>query len=543
MVKLFFPVKHRENLPIEFIKRVPILVNTNIVLIIYFFTASFTRYKSDPITNKTFFIAIVLTTGILFLTSLLLIRFRHYILAASVAMTGIFLNTLWIGIFVPVSSYMDLYRFSVYILAACSANILLSFRMIQYWIYSIASFIKFCAVSIFFYAPKAGGFEGDIKTIFIMLSMLYIGINAIFYLINKLSSSLLAIANAELQKNKEKADALNTLITNTKDTMKIGSDLVEYAHQSSQSSNQIQSELLAIVDSANKLSNDASCADETNRGIVDFAKKMMAAVDNQNTFLQETSSAVTEIMTTIQNIAQLAEQKKSIMNAVVNKIEAQGNEIKKLTEGFEAIQESSQSVLSVITSILDISEKTNMLAMNASIEAAHAGSAGKGFAVISGEIRKLSAETQVSTQLISQALARNQEVITTASDLIHRYTASLKDVIEDVRDTFNSFEEIIAGLSEINIGAKELTTATGHMVSISAETKDTISSITHQISDSSESIEHISSFACSLDARISNLKDDFARIESIIKQIKQIGDINIEQIKRLEAELDKIMEA
>ncbi|NMC33923.1 MAG: hypothetical protein GYA36_15885, partial [Veillonellaceae bacterium] len=319
-------------------------------------------------------------------------------------------------------------------------------------------------------------------------------------------------------------------------------NLVEYSEKSTQSSTEIRTELVSIADSAQKLSNDASCADTTNREIVDFAKKMQGAVDNQNSFLQETSSAVTEIMTTIQNIALLAEQKKSIMNSVVSKIESQGREIQKLTEGFEAIQESSHSVLSVVSSILDISEKTNMLAMNASIEAAHAGSAGKGFAVISGEIRKLSQETQVSTQSISEALSKNQEVIDLASDLIHRYTISLRDVIEDVRDTFNSFEEIIAGLSEINIGAKELTEATGNMVNISLDTRETIKSVTSQITDSSASLEHISAFSCALDERIAKLKNDFVSIESIIKEIKDIGHLNIEQIRRLEADLDDIMQ-
>ncbi|HPD80807.1 MAG TPA: methyl-accepting chemotaxis protein, partial [Spirochaetales bacterium] len=445
MIKLFFPLKHRENLPIEFIKRVPILINTNFILILYFVFASFTRYRADPEATRIFFIA-VLASCSSFVISLMLIRFKHYIIASTFSMLGIFLNSLWIGILLPLTNYMDLYRFSVYIIAASTVNILLSFRRLQIWLYSITTFAAFVCVSLFYYAPRFGGFTGEIRTIFTTLSMLYIAVTIVFFIINKISTDLLTVANVEMQKNKAKADALNELIRNTKNTMKVGADLVEYAGQSTASANQIKNELLSIADSARKLSTDATCADETNRGIVEFAQKMQEAVDNQNSFLQETSSAVTEIMTTIQNIAQLAEQKKSIMNAVVNKIEAQGNEIKKLTEGFEAIQESSRSVLSVISSILDISEKTNMLAMNASIEAAHAGAAGKGFAVISGEIRKLSSETQVSTQLISQALSRNQEVIDTASNLIHRYTASLKDVIEDVRDTFNSFEEIIAGL-------------------------------------------------------------------------------------------------
>ncbi len=540
MLSLFFPRKHRENLSIDYIKRVPILVYTNLILLLYFLVAAYSRYKADPVGAKAFLNA-VLATLTLFPVSLILVRLKLYLPASVASMLGIFLNTAWIGLLLPLSGYTDLYRFSVYIIASSTTNLLLSFRKSQTWAYSISCLLLFISVALLFYAPKLGGFQGEFKNAFTTLTMLYIAVTYVFYLINKLSSDLIVIANNEMKKNKDKADSLNDLISNAKESLKIGSNLVDYSEKSTQSSTEIRTELVSIADSAQKLSSDASCADTTNKEIVNFSKKMQAAVDNQNSFLQETSSAVTEIMTTIQNIALLAEQKKSIMNSVVNKIESQGREIQKLTEGFEAIQESSHSVLSVISSILDISEKTNMLAMNASIEAAHAGAAGKGFAVISGEIRKLSQETQVSTQSISEALSKNQEVIDLASDLIHRYTISLRDVIEDVRDTFNSFEEIIAGLSEINIGAKELTEATGNMVSISIDTRETIKSVAVQITDSSASLEHISTFSCALDERIVKLKNDFVRIESIIKEIKDIGHLNIEQIRRLEADLDGIM--
>ncbi|HOT58137.1 MAG TPA: hypothetical protein PLJ83_00580, partial [Spirochaetales bacterium] len=136
MIKLFFPLKHRENLPIEFIKRVPILINTNFILILYFVFASFTRYRADPEATRIFFIA-VLASCSSFVISLMLIRFKHYIIASTFSMLGIFLNSLWIGILLPLTNYMDLYRFSVYIIAASTVNILLSFRRLQIWLYSI----------------------------------------------------------------------------------------------------------------------------------------------------------------------------------------------------------------------------------------------------------------------------------------------------------------------------------------------------------------------------------------------------------------------
>lgn len=540
MLELFFPRKHREGLSIEYAKRVPVLTYTNLIILAYFIVAAYARYKADTETFRTFFVAVAFTE-VVFAASLVCVRLKLYNAASFVAMIGLFLNIAWIGILLPVTSEMDTYRFSVYIIASSTVNILISLTKIQVWIYNLSTLVLFATTVLFVYAPKLGGLAGEFRTSFIVLSILYITIMWVFHLIDKLSSDLIVIATNEMKKNKKRADQLNELISNAKESLRIGEDLVNYSEKGTENSIEVRNELLFIAESAKQLSNDASCADVTNKDIVDFATEMQVAVDNQNTFLEETSSAIAEIMTTIQNIAQLAEQKKSIMDKVVKKIEGQGREILKLTEGFADIQESSHGVLSVISSILDISEKTNMLAMNASIEAAHAGAAGKGFAVISGEIRKLSQETQVSTQSISAALAKNQEVIDIASGLINQFTFSLRDVIEDVRDTFNSFEEIIAGLGEITIGAKELTDAAGNMVNISGKTREAISGVTNQITGASTSIEHISSFSCQLDERISKLKEDFTSIENIIERIRNIGTLNIEQIQKLEDELDQIM--
>ena len=79
-----------------------------------------------------------------------------------------------------------------------------------------------------------------------------------------------------------------------------------------------------------------------------------------------------------------------------------------------------------------------------SIEAAHAGGAGKGFAVIAQEIRKLSDETKRSTQGISSALKENNEVISKASGAVHAFQRAFEGDMEEIRGTLNAMDEIIA---------------------------------------------------------------------------------------------------
>jgi len=541
MTRLFFPEAHRKDLTIVLLKRVPILINLNILLIFYFLFASVTRFRVDPVGMRTFLIAINLTS-ITFLISLLLIRLRHYISASTVSTLGILINSLWIGILLPAAGAADLYRLAVYIFASSIVNTMLSIYKKQIVIYAILGYLVLLLPTVFIYAPRMGGLQGELLTVFMTMTILYIPVALVFWFTNKLASDVIAIAEVELDKNRQRAQELDRLIQKAKGTMEIGKTLMDCAAESKNRSNAIKEAFEQINKATKTMSGQSRCADESNQEVVDFANKMQDAVNDQNAFLEQTSTAITEIMTTIQNIAHLADDKKSLMNSMLEQLQTQGKEVNRVMEGFAKIRSSSREVLAVVSGILDVSEKTNMLAMNASIEAAHAGNSGKGFAVIAGEIRKLSQETQSNTHSISQALAKNDQVVNDAAGIVSKYTVNTESVIKDIQSTFNAIEEIISGLAEIASGTRELTDATGRMISVAHDTSDRVDGVTHKVKESSDAVAQISDFACQLDTMIDSLYQDFRAIETVLDQVHAVGEQNISNIRNLEIDLDRISE-
>ncbi len=539
MHKFFFPERDRIGLPLSLSKRMPILINLNFILIAYFALATYTRYKTDPTLLLPLLLSVNGTSG-LFLMSLALIRLRKYMMASTISIVGILMDTLWLGLFLPFTDERDLYRLALYIFASCIVNSMLSIHIRQIVIYAFAAFFILAGISILVYAPQVGGFKGEFITVFTTLFLVYFPSNLVIYFTGKLSADLIKLAESELATNRTKALALDDLIKNAKGSLEIGKTLLEASAESRRRSQGIMQSLSALRVSSKGMSNDSRCTDDANKEVVEYTRIMQKSVTNQNSFLEQTSSSVTEIMATIQNIALLADQKKAIMDAVLKKIEIQGQEIERINGSFDKIRSSSKDVQAVATGILDISEKTNMLAMNASIEAAHAGASGKGFAVISGEIRKLSLETQASTKSISDALSRNDIVVNEASSIVSAYTQHIKTVVNDVRDTFYAIEEIINGLGEISHGTSDLTSATGNMVSVAHDTEDAVNSVARKIDESSGSVEQISNFACSLEEMIGTLEADFHAIERVLEKVADVGDRNIKNIQKLEADMDRI---
>ncbi|NCN05639.1 MAG: hypothetical protein GW949_08405 [Spirochaetales bacterium] len=539
MVRFFFSDKDKEGLPIGLQKRIPILVNLIFILLGYFIFASTTRYLADP-ENSAFFFYSVLSTNLVFILSLVLVRKKRYSLAANLSMIGLLLNSLWIGIFLPSIGEGDLYRLVLYLIASSAVNSMLAMYDRQILLYGLYGYLILVFSTFFTYAPRFGGFTDDLRTVFITMTLLYVPLTIVFLFTNRLAVDLIALAEKELAKNQSKTKALNEIIRTATESMEIGRHLLKSTEESNRRSSAIRQALSTIQQTSGSLSGASGCADSANEEIIEYADQMKEAIHQQNTYFQQTSAAFNQMITAIQETSDRAQQRKADISATVQGLEAQAKEITSVLESFENIRSSSAQVLSVAGGILDVSEKTNLLAMNASIEAAHSGAAGKGFAVIAGEIRKLSQETKVSTQAIAQALARNDDTVKQSSGILQRYSSNTKSLVQGIQQIFGAIEEIITTMSEVSASSHQINQATASMMALVQTTNSHVSEINQRLQDNTDSLTQISSFACALDEKLGQLSKDFLAIEGIIAEVRQIGEQNIVHIRTLEKDLKEV---
>jgi len=114
------------------------------------------------------------------------------------------------------------------------------------------------------------------------------------------------------------------------------------------------------------------------------------------------------------------------------------------------VTDSASSIMQMVNIIEDISEKTNLLAMNAAIEAAHAGSAGAGFAVVADEIRKLAENSSVNSKKINLSLGDIVEIIyqseTSSNETLEMF-GKISEIIKEVKEGFGEIDAIADELS------------------------------------------------------------------------------------------------
>ncbi|WP_323813721.1 methyl-accepting chemotaxis protein [Cellvibrio sp. NN19] len=204
-----------------------------------------------------------------------------------------------------------------------------------------------------------------------------------------------------------------------------------------------------ISDSAAQL---AAATEELHAVAEDASRNLQ----NQNSEIQQAASAITEMSAAVDEVARnasgtaeesnqsarLAHEGRDKVQETISSIESMTSEFTKTSHQIEGLAEESKDIGKVLDVIRGIAEQTNLLALNAAIEAARAGEAGRGFAVVADEVRALAHRTQVSTREIEQMVSKVQSGTQATVD-------SMRGSVDYARQTLGIAEQAGSALEEI----------------------------------------------------------------------------------------------
>lgn len=418
------------------------------------------------------------------------------------------------------------YRDSCFIAVMTVCNYVISLRRRQLFSFFSIAFLIWILLNVIIYKPLYILSPSAMVLNIIICSLGIITANIAIMLYDKFTRNVVANATENEEKSYKALQKLSGLINETKEGLDIGKQLSASTGKASDSVEEIDKLYAYINKEAVNLSEEAVTIKDTSLQINDKAEKMRQSAQDQNKSITQTSAALTEMSANLTNISGIATQQRAGMNTIVHELDSQMSLMKKLVEDVKQVKESSDKVSNFVQAVNDIAAQTGLLAMNASIEAAHAGTLGKGFSVIAQEIRKLSEETTKNAQNITDTLKANEEIVSTTTESVMTFSNHTKTTTEELRSTIGVIEEILSGISEIDAGTRDVMQSITHIVDDSASNTSLAEGVAEEIIQQNSSLKNISSGTEELLTKVSSMEALLHNIRSAIEEIDKNASAN-----------------
>lgn len=252
-------------------------------------------------------------------------------------------------------------------------------------------------------------------------------------------------------------------------------------------------------------------------------------VGQQKLETDQVATAMNEMTATVQDVARNAEsaahsaasadiqaqQGHSVVRQTIERIEELARSIEASAESIERLKHDSSSIGSVLDVIKGIADQTNLLALNAAIEAARAGEAGRGFAVVADEVRALARRTQESTLEIEQLIGTLQSGAESAVEVMGKSCGLADQTVEAAQLAGEALNAINAAVSSIQQMNQQIATASEQQSAVAEEINRSVSSIRDVADQSAAATEQTSAASADLARLGSELQSQVGRFRLV----------------------------
>jgi len=308
-----------------------------------------------------------------------------------------------------------------------------------------------------------------------------------------------------------------------------------YSKDAGDISSRLHKDIVNVDAEMGSLNNQISEVSSAVSEILATIENLVMHIDGQSSAVSQTSAAIEEMTASINSIARIASEKSDSTNSLKDTVETGRKKVSVSNEQIKNISTDVDNMMDIIGVINSIAAQTNLLAMNAAIEAAHAGEYGLGFAVVADEIRKLAESTSSNAKIISNSLKEAVGKMGMVLNSGEESEKAFKAVAQEVTQFINALIEITQSTNEVSEGNREILSAIDSLMQISQEISNGSSEIKLSSEDINNAVNTIKQASETVVEKVSNVKTGLGDItsaqEDIIKTVDW-NDTNLGEVEK-----------
>jgi len=251
----------------------------------------------------------------------------------------------------------------------------------------------------------------------------------------------------------------------------IGNDLASNMTETAAAINEITSNIQSIK---GRVINQSASVTETNatmEQVINNINKLNGHVENQSRNVSQASSAIEEMVANINSVTNTLVNNAANVSTLKEASEVGKTGLQEVASDIQEIARESEGLLEINTVMENIASQTNLLSMNAAIEAAHAGESGKGFAVVADEIRKLAESSSEQSKTIGTVLKKIAEAIKKITVSTDNVLKRFEAIDTGVRTVSDQEENIRNAMEEQGEGSKQILQSAGSLNELTRQVK------------------------------------------------------------------------
>ncbi|MDC7124316.1 MAG: methyl-accepting chemotaxis protein [Spirochaetales bacterium] len=350
---------------------------------------------------------------------------------------------------------------------------------------------------------------------------------------SKIFSGALSIAKDQMTLSQSRAQKLETSLSNVKENLYIGRELLgastkieEYVDSSTQRMEELFSlskNFMTLLDGVSELNKQLSVTSQNSDSLLNA----------QGSAIEEVSKTVRVVTDNIVSAQKAAAERRDAVQTLISASNASKALRSDVQKELKNLEESIKGEMAFVSVIEDVASQTSLLAMNAAIEASHAGDSGRGFSVVASEVRKLADRTTNETKAISQIVKANNGSLVLTNKANNESNLQFDNLLQETSKAASAMSDLIDRFGDMSKDSVQIRQKLESFVEVSNKLSTAFIEIKSIADKNADNFAEMYPFFKEMSAHIKSDLDAVRAIGEQAKRIAEAGKMNVQKTEEL----------